>query len=620
MKKIAILGSGALIVALCACAADTLTTPAETLLIVAPRHDLGVATSQTMCANAANTTGAFDVGMNGAWRIIPGFPGAGWIGPHLNSHDPLAPVGIGEYTFVTTFSVSGGESLTGQILADNGATVYLNDVAIATVGAVDASTTPSYDAMQLPTPFSATTGFVEGPNSLKVVVYNAWPEGPSGASYCFNVTGASTDPVEPPPNTNPVASVGGPYSGTAGSPVSLSLSGSDADVGDVLSYRWDLGDGTRGSGAAAPPATHTYAEVGVYTIILIVGDGVGGSDRKTSTVTIDAAVTNTNPVASVGGPYSGTEGAPVSFSLSGSDVNADDVLGYSWNLGDGTTGSGSVAPSSHTYADNGVYTITLEVNDGAGGTDTQVTTAIITNVAPALGAITASISLFPLGTSASVTAPLSDPGSADTHSAVIDWGDGSSSTVGSAAGSVSGTHVYTDAGVYALRITATDNNGGISNTATYEYIVVYDPSAGFVTGHGWIASPVGAYDAKPTLAGNATFGFVSRYHKGATAPTGNTEFQFHTAGLEFKSTSYQWLVVAGAKAQFKGDGTMNGVSGYKFLIFATDGQAPGGSGDKFRIKITDPAGNLVYDNQRGAAESDGATTAIDRGNIIIHSK
>lgn len=80
-------------------------------------------------------------------------------------------------------------------------------------------------------------------------------------------------------------------------------------------------------------------------------------------------------------------------------------------------------------------------------------------------------------------------------------------------------------------------------------IVIYDPSAGFVTGGGWINSPAGAYIPDQSLAGKASFGFVAKYQKGLTVPTGNTEFQFHTAGLNFKSTSYGWLVVQGSNGR-----------------------------------------------------------------------
>jgi hypothetical protein len=135
------------------------------------------------------------------------------------------------------------------------------------------------------------------------------------------------------------------------------------------------------------------------------------------------------------------------------------------------------------------------------------------------------------------------------------------------------------------------------------------PSAGFVTGGGWIDSPTGAcQDASvcTDTTGKATFGFVSRYKKGATAPDGNTQFVFHASGLDFSSTSYQWLVVNqhGGNAQFKGDGTINGSGDYQFMIWATDG-----SRDASRIQITN-GNTTVYDN--------GVQQPIGGGSIIVH--
>ncbi len=153
-------------------------------------------------------------------------------------------------------------------------------------------------------------------------------------------------------------------------------------------------------------------------------------------------------------------------------------------------------------------------------------------------------------------------------------------------------------------------------------LAVYDPSAGFVTGGGWITSPVGAYTANPSLTGKANFGFVSKYQKGQSTPDGNTEFQFQAAGLNFHSTSYDWLVIAGPKAQYKGSGTINGTGDYGFILTAMDGSLNGGGGvDKFRIKIWDKAsGVTVYDNQMGASDTADPTTVIGGGSIVIHSK
>ena len=124
-----------------------------------------------------------------------------------------------------------------------------------------------------------------------------------------------------------------------------------------------------------------------------------------------------------------------------------------------------------------------------------------------------------------------------------------------------------------------------------------------MTGGGWITSPPGAYTSNLQLTGKANFGFVSKYQKGASTPTGETEFQFNVANLNFHSATYQWLVVAGPRAQYKGTGTINGQGTYGFMLTAIDGQLPGGNGtDKFRIKIWDQTQGdaMVYDNQLGA--------------------
>src|SRR5213593_1135959 len=79
----------------------------------------------------------------------------------------------------------------------------------------------------------------------------------------------------------------------------------------------------------------------------------------------------------------------------------------------------------------------------------------------------------------------------------------------------------------------------------------------------------------PPLSGKAPFGFVSKYVSGKTVPTGNTEFQFHEAGMNFSSTVYEWLVVSGSMAQYKGSGTINGAGNYGFLVSAVDGSLTG---------------------------------------------
>ena len=153
-------------------------------------------------------------------------------------------------------------------------------------------------------------------------------------------------------------------------------------------------------------------------------------------------------------------------------------------------------------------------------------------------------------------------------------------------------------------------------------LAVYDPTDGFVTGGGWIDSPAGAYRDDITLSGKANFGFVSKYKKGQSTPTGNTEFQFKAGNLNFHSDSYDWLVIAGPKAMYKGTGTINSAGNYGFMLSAIDEKlTPSTDVDMFRIKIWDKVtDSLIYDNQFGDDDNVELTTEIGGGQIVIHKK
>jgi len=203
---------------------------------------------------------------------------------------------------------------------------------------------------------------------------------------------------------------------------------------------------------------------------------------------------------------------------------------------------------------------------------------------------------------------------------IIDWGDGIETIEDLTGSTFYPTHTYTSTGVYTVTVTLNRVFCG-ADTEIYQYIVVYDPSDGFVTGGGWIDSPEGAYVAEPSLTGTANFGFVAKYKKGKTVPEGNTEFQFQAAGLNFHSNSFDWLITAGPKAMFKGEGTINGEGLYGFQVSVIDAAlTPSTEVDKFRIKIWDKeSGMLVYDNMVGEDDPNAEpTTEITGGSITIH--
>lgn len=292
-----------------------------------------------------------------------------------------------------------------------------------------------------------------------------------------------------------------------------------------------------------------------------------------------------------------------------------------------------VPPAGTVLYDVGTtpLSLTFTSSDGNYFDATGSTQVNVTNVAPKIVSITLGAAPIAVNTPASVSAAFTDPGLDDHHTAVINWGDGTSSGGGvtdvsltAPIGGVTGTHSYGAAGVYTVTVAVSDDHGGSdtrsSAVETIGYVVVYDPTAGFVTGGGWIASPAGACKLASCTAattGKANFGFNARYQKGANVPDGSTEFQFQAGALNFKSSTYSWLVVAGTRAQYKGSGSINGVAGYGFLLTAIDGDSKANP-DAFRMKIMDSSGSVVYDNQMGSDDTSSNATVLGGGSIVIH--
>lgn len=97
-------------------------------------------------------------------------------------------------------------------------------------------------------------------------------------------------------NRNPVAvATANPTSGGVPLDVSFNASGSTDADGDTLSFSWDFGDGTTGTGATP---THRYQTAGTYNAVVIVTDGNGGTDN--ANIRID--VGNTPPQPTITSP------------------------------------------------------------------------------------------------------------------------------------------------------------------------------------------------------------------------------------------------------------------------------------------------------------------------------
>ena len=416
----------------------------------------------------------------------------------------------------------------------------------------------------------------------------------------------------------PSATLTHPASVPEGTPFTVALEDasdpSAADTAAGFAHRFDCGSGYGPFTSAAERSCPTDDE-GTRAVRGLIRDDDLLSREYSGTV----EVTNVAPTATFTAPPEVPEGDAFTLALSdpADPSTADTAAGfeYAFDCGSGSFGAYSASTERSCPADDdGARDVRARIRDVDGGTRTYTRTVGVTNVAPSITGVTGPVDPLRLGTPATVAVAFTDPGSADTHTVRFGWDDGTTTT----GAATSATRTYTAPGVYRVDVTVTDDDGG-SAQGRFEYVVVFDPSGGFVTGGGWVTAPAGSHIASPSLSGKATFGFTSQYKKGATTPTGETQFQFHAAGLQFHSTDYQWLVVSGPKAQYKGTGVLNGAPGHRFLLTATDGQVSGGGGaDRFRIKITDPAGAVVFDNVPGASDDlDAAAPQVLGGGSVV---
>ena len=119
-------------------------------------------------------------------------------------------------------------------------------------------------------------------------------------------------------NLPPTAEAGPPKFGDPGEIISFTASGSTDSDGSIVTYAWDFGDGTSGSGQSV---THQYGAPGAYTVTLTVTDDDGATGLDTTTVSISG--NDAVPPAIVHAPVTNGQpaGQPVTVSASITDAS-----------------------------------------------------------------------------------------------------------------------------------------------------------------------------------------------------------------------------------------------------------------------------------------------------------
>jgi len=279
------------------------------------------------------------------------------------------------------------------------------------------------------------------------------------------------------PTAPPIASfTASPTSGTE--PLTVTFTDQSTSQQGIVSWFWTFGDA---STSDQRDPSHTYNQQGNYTVSLTVREADSDSDTETKTAYV--SVGDTGPTAAFSAnPRNGSE--PLTAGFVDESISYDGIVSWHWSFGDGHTSRDRNA--THTYVQQGTYTVGLNITEGDGDGDTETKTGLIvvTDVDP-----TADF----LGVPRSGPEPLNVSFTvlSTSYDGIVSWfwsfGDGYSSEERNP------THRYAQDGNYTVSVTVREADGDSCTGTEPAYIVVAPgpkPTANFFSSPGGGQEPL----------------------------------------------------------------------------------------------------------------------------------
>jgi hypothetical protein len=324
------------------------------------------------------------------------------------------------------------------------------------------------------------------------------------------------------PNPPPVADADGPYNVNEGDSISLDGTGSSDPLGDALTYEWDLdNDGVFETSGATP--TFSAASLDgpeLRTVTLRVSDGVN-TDTDSSTVTVD----NVAPSVDAGAGDTINEGDTFSSPGSFTDPGTLDTWSATVDYGEGA-GPQALALNpdksfslSNVYDDDGVYQVTVKVQDDDGGVGSAMVTVTVNNLAPTVNANLPTVTVNE-GDPAGNTGTFADLGN---DVVTVTASVGLLNQVGAQSGTWSWLYVTSDGpdNSQTVTITATDDQGAFSTT-TFDLVVLNVPPVANDDAYGTNEDTPLIVPADGVLANDSDVGLDMLIASVATGPSNGT--------------------------------------------------------------------------------------------------
>jgi PKD repeat protein len=270
---------------------------------------------------------------------------------------------------------------------------------------------------------------------------------------------------------------------TEGTALAINGSFRDFDPNDSWTATIDYGDESAVQAlplvGTAFATNHSFADSGEYSIRVTITDRYGIA----ASAILQTTVQNAPPDVLAPADAVIDEGAMLNLRATFHDPGTLDMHTATIDWGDGTgpvtvnvaqaAATGTVS-AAHSYADDGIYQVTVTVMDDEGAADTDVFDITVRN-------LSATVQAGPdftvaEGQAVPIAIAFFDPGLLDTHTALVNWGDESAPEIAlvsesTGIGTVLANHRYADDGHYLVTVTVSDN-GDLNAAASFDVTVL----------------------------------------------------------------------------------------------------------------------------------------------------